>query len=54
VFLGFAVFFVVSFAVLSGGMMRWVMLSLGGCSAVRGVYHLVRAATAGGDATEQH
>lgn len=45
-FLGFAVFFAVSFFVLSGWWMRWVMLSLGACSAVRGIYHLVRASMA--------
>ena len=43
VFLGFGIFFALSFGVLSGWWLRWVMLALGVCSVVRSLYHLVRA-----------
>ena len=47
-FVGFGVFFVLLFLVLSGWWFRWVILMLGGISIVHGLRHAINSHRQGG------
>jgi hypothetical protein len=56
-FVGFGIFFVLLFVLLRGWWFRWVVLTLGVYSIIRGLRHLlgvVEPSIAGGNATQRH